>query len=66
MLKLYFITIALFVFGCQTNNLVKEMKDDYASEKKTIIFNKNEKNKNKIPFNGMIMVKHDDPVSTLD
>ena len=65
MLKLCLITLALFVFGCQTNNLVKEMKDDYAPEKKTIIFNKNEKNKNKIPFNGMVIVKENETIYSI-
>ena len=66
MFKLYSITLVLFLFGCQTNNLVKELKNDYAQEKKTIIFNKNEKlNKNKIPLNGMIMVKENETVYSI-
>ena len=65
MLKLCLIILVLFLFGCQTNNLVKEMKDDYAPEKKTIIFNKNERNKNKIPLNGMIIVKENETIYSI-
>ena len=66
MLKLYLITLAFFMFGCQTNNLVKGLKNDYALEKKTIVFNKNkELNKNEIPLNGMIMVKENETVYSI-
>ena len=66
MLKLYLITLAFFVFGCQTNNVVKKLKDDYAQEKKTIVFNKNEElNKIQIPLNGMIMVKENETVYSI-
>ena len=52
--------------GCQTNNLVKELKNDYAQEKKTIVFNKNEEfKKNEIPLNGMIMVKENETVYSI-
>ncbi len=66
MLKIYLIILTFFAFGCQTNNLVKELKDDYAPEKKTIIFNKNEKlDINQIPLNGMIMVKENETVYSI-
>ena len=66
MLKLYIITIALFLFGCQTNNVVKKLKDDYSPEKIAVVFNKNkELNKAQIPLNGMIIVKENETVYSI-
>ena len=30
------------MFGCQSNNLVEELKNNYAPETKAVVFNKNE------------------------
>ncbi len=66
MLKFYLIALALFISGCQTNNLVNELKNDYAREKKTIVFNKNDEfKKNEIPLNGMIIVKENETVYSI-
>ena len=53
-----FILFFLFLTGCLNNNLVKEVKNDFAQEQKVTVFNKlSNKNSYKIPFNGMIVVK---------
>ena len=36
------IILALFIFGCQTKNLVEELKNNYGPETKAVVFNKNE------------------------
>ena len=43
LLKLHLIILSLFMFGCQTNNLVQGLKNDYAPETQAIVFNKYEK-----------------------
>ena len=54
------------MFGCQSNNLVEELKNNYAPETKAVVFNKNEVlNKIKIPLNGMIMVKENETIFTI-
>ena len=66
MFKFLLIILTLFMFGCQTNNLVKEFKDNYAPETKAVVFNKNEVfNKIKIPLNGMIMVKENETIYSI-
>ena len=54
------------MFGCQTNNLVEGLKNDYAPETKAIVFNKYEELiKNNIPLNGMIMVKENETIYSI-
>ena len=54
------------MFGCQTNNLVEGLKNDYAPETKAVVFNKYEELiKNNIPLNGMIMVKENETILAL-
>ena len=54
------------MFGCQTKNLVEGLKNDYAQEKKAIVFNKYEEFiKNNIPLNGMIMVKENETIYSI-
>ena len=51
------------MFGCQTNNLVEVLKNDYSPETKAIVFNKyQEFKKNNIPLNGMIMAKENETI----
>ena len=66
MFKFLLIILALFLFGCQTNNLVEELKNNYGPETKAVVFNKNEVlNKIKIPLNGMIMVKENETIYSI-
>ena len=66
MFKYLLIILALFTFGCQTKNLVKELKNNYKPETKAVVFNKNEVlNKIKIPLNGMIIVKENETIFTI-
>ena len=66
MFKFLLIILALFIFGCQTKNLVEELKNNYGPETKAVVFNKNEAlNKIKIPLNGMIMVKENETIYTI-
>ena len=66
MFKFLLIILTLFMFGCQSNNLVEELKNNYAPETKAVVFNKNEVlNKIKIPLNGMIMVKENETIYTI-
>ena len=54
------------MFGCQTNNLVEGLKNDYAPETKAVVFNKYEELiKNNIPLNGMIMVKENETIYSI-
>ena len=54
------------MLGCQTNNLVEEFNNNYAPEKKAIIYNKYEElNKNNIPLNGMIMVEENETLYSI-
>ena len=66
MLKLHIIILVFLMFGCQTKNFVEGLKNDYAPETKTIVFNKYEELiKNNIPLNGMIMVKGNETIYSI-
>ena len=66
MFKFLLIILALFMFGCQTNNLFEELKNNYGPETKAVVFNKNEVlNKIKIPLNGMILVKENETIYSI-
>ena len=61
-----FIFFVLLLTGCLNNNLVKEVKNDFAQEQKVTVFNKlSNKNSYKIPFNGMILVKKNDTIYSI-
>ena len=60
----FFLIIVLFFFnGCKTSDLFKDVKNDFAPEKKTIVHNQS-KNKEKveIPLNGMVFVKENETI----
>ncbi len=66
MFKFLLIILALFMFGCQSNNLVEELKNNYAPETKAVVFNKNEVlSKIKIPLNGMVLVKENETIYSI-
>ena len=56
----------IFLLGCQTSNLVENVKQDFAIEKKVTVFDKsNTKSNSKIPLNGMIFVKKDETIYSI-
>ena len=56
----------IFLLGCQTSNLVENVKQDFAIEKKVTVFDKsNSKSNSKIPLNGMIFVKKDETIYSI-
>ena len=66
-MKILFLLILFFsLFGCNTSILVNNVKKDFASEKKVIVFDKSEDTKrHKIPLNGMIFVKENDTIYSI-
>jgi lipoprotein NlpD len=60
------LVLLIFLFGCQTSNLVENVKQDFAIEKKVTVFDKsNTKSNSKIPLNGMIFVKKDETIYSI-
>ena len=61
-----FILFVLLLTGCLNNNLVKEVKNDFAQEQKVTVFNKLlNKDSYKIPLNGMILVKENETIYSI-
>ncbi len=66
MIKYLFITLFIFVFGCQNKNLYDGLKKDFSPEKEAKIFNKiSDLNKTNIPLNGMIIVKENETIYSI-
>ena len=66
MAKYILILVIFSLLGCQTNNVVVGLKEDFSYEKKATIFDKIEHNKNSdIPLNGMIIVKENETIYSI-
>ena len=62
----FLIIVLLFLNGCKTSDLFKNVKDDFASEKKVIVHNKsNDQEKIDIPLNGMVFVKENETIYSI-
>ena len=56
----------LFLNSCKTSDLFKNVKDNFAPEKKVTIHNKsNDKEKIDIPLNGMVFVKENETIYSI-
>ena len=63
MIKILFLFLITFLFGCQTSNLFEDVKKDFAVEKKVTVFDRSNINRQfQIPLNGMILVNKDDTI----
>ena len=63
MIKILFLFLITFLFGCQTSNLFDDVKKDFAVEKKVTVFDRSNINRQfQIPLNGMILVNKDDTI----
>ena len=66
MIKILFLFLITFLFGCQTSNLFKDVKKDFAVEKKVTVFDRSNINRQfQIPLNGMILVNKDDTIYSI-
>ena len=66
MLKYIFIIVIFLITGCLNNNLIDDIKADFAQEKKAIIYNKSiNKQLLNIPLNGMILVKENETIYSI-
>ena len=56
----------LFLNACKTSDLFKNVKDDFAPEKKVIVHNKStDQEKIDIPLNGMVFVKENETIYSI-
>jgi len=63
LIKILFLFLITFLFGCQTSNLFEDVKKDFAVEKKVTVFDRSNINRQfQIPLNGMILVNKDDTI----
>ena len=66
MIKILFLFLITFLFGCQTSNLFEDVKKDFAVEKKVTVFDRSNINRQfQIPLNGMILVNKDDTIYSI-
>ena len=66
MKKFFLIIVFLFLNGCTTSDLFKNVKNDFAPEKKVIVHNKlTEQEKINIPLNGMVFVKENETIYSI-
>ena len=66
MYKKNFIFVILLLTGCLNNNLIQDVKNNFAPEEKAIVFNKVlKKNYSKIPLNGIVLVKKNQTIYSI-
>jgi murein DD-endopeptidase MepM/ murein hydrolase activator NlpD len=66
LIKILFLFLITFLFGCQTSNLFEDVKKDFAVEKKVTVFDRSNINRQfQIPLNGMILVNKDDTIYSI-
>ena len=66
MIKILFLFLITFLFGCQTSNLFEDVKKDFAVEKKVTVFDRSNINRQfQIPLNGMVLVNKDDTIYSI-
>ena len=64
--KFFLIIVLLFLNGCKTSDLFKNVMDDFALEKKVIVHNESiDQEKIDIPLNGMVFVKENETIYSI-